>query len=119
MLSLSFFCKEWDDTVLTRLHPRIDGANGRNSGLERGVIELTNTERKEIIDRYQCNPFTHPLTCGYNSNHEILFPSHVDEKLILYCPNCDYKQEINDEFIKLLDTLDKNANQIREMFEKT
>lgn len=34
----------------------------------------------------------HPLTCGNDSNHTVLFPYFNGEKVVLRCPDCDYVQ---------------------------
>lgn len=34
----------------------------------------------------------HPLTCGNDSNHTILFPLVEDGQLVLVCADCDYRQ---------------------------
>ena len=70
---------------------------------------MTNTEHIEVIKRFQCNPRVHPLTCGNNSSHSLLFPVDVAGELFLYCPDCDYKQWIDDGFLALLDELDKQT----------
>lgn len=51
---------------------------------------------EEIIDKvraYQNAGFVHPLTCGNNSRHRILEPKEEDEKVVLVCLDCDYRQE--------------------------
>jgi hypothetical protein len=72
---------------------------------------MTNTERREIIMSFQSNPQVHPLTCGNNSSHSLLFPVDVAGELFLYCPDCDYKQWIDDGFFTLLNKLDKQTRE--------
>ena len=72
---------------------------------------MTNTEHMEVIKRFQCNPRVHPLTCGNNSSHSLLFPVDVAGELFLYCPDCDYKQWIDDGFFTLLNKLDKQTRE--------
>lgn len=41
----------------------------------------------------QCNPMTHALTCGINSEHALLIPRiHHDNRCYLVCPTCGYIQ---------------------------
>ena len=51
-------------------------------------------EAIEDICRYQLRRGVHPLTCGNDSTHNLLFPAVEDStgKLILACPDCDYRQ---------------------------
>ena len=72
---------------------------------------MTNTEHIEVIKRFQCNPRVHPLTCGNNSSHSPLLPVDVAGELFLYCPDCDYKQWIDDGFFTLLNKLDKQTRE--------
>lgn len=47
----------------------------------------------EKIKKYQQSGQFHPLTCGKNSNHQVLEPVEVDGNVILKCPDCDYIQK--------------------------
>jgi len=53
---------------------------------------MTNKEKIEQIKKWQMYEHFHPLTCGNDSNHEILKPIEIEGKVILVCPQCDYKQ---------------------------
>jgi len=53
---------------------------------------MTNQEIIEKINRYQNNPYVHPLTCGNNSLHSDLIAKELDGKVVLSCSNCDYIQ---------------------------
>lgn len=46
------------------------------------------------IVKYQSNGMVHPLTCGVDSTHFNLVPVIEDDRVILKCVNCDYKQEV-------------------------
>lgn len=35
----------------------------------------------------------HPLTCGNNSNHSPLYPMFDNDRVVLVCADCDYRQE--------------------------
>jgi len=49
----------------------------------------------ENINYYQNSGTFHPLTCGNNSNHDLLIPFYdeKDNKLKLKCEDCDYIQD--------------------------
>lgn len=49
-------------------------------------------DRVERIKKSQRDPNNHPLTCGNNSNHQVLEPHIEDDKIILKCPDCEYIQ---------------------------
>jgi hypothetical protein len=36
--------------------------------------------------------YVHPLTCGRDSNHTVLFPFWTGERVVLRCPDCEYEQ---------------------------
>jgi hypothetical protein len=76
---------------------------------------MKNQQRIKILNSYQDNPMVHPLTCGNNSSHQNLIPVEENGEVILKCLDCDYTQSLDDEFIKLLDKLDKVQ---RSMIEK-
>lgn len=45
------------------------------------------------IVKTQCNPYFHPLTCGVDSNHELLVPRmDYQGNKYLICPTCGYVQ---------------------------
>ncbi|MCE5220029.1 MAG: hypothetical protein LLF98_01875 [Clostridium sp.] len=79
---------------------------------------MDNKQRLKILTSYQDNPMVHPLTCGKNSNHQNLVPVEEDDKVILKCSDCDYIQELTDNFIKLLRELDKNYKKGLEMYKE-
>lgn len=35
----------------------------------------------------------HPLTCGNDSNHPVLMPMFVNNKIYLICPECNWTQD--------------------------
>jgi hypothetical protein len=53
----------------------------------------------QAIKKYQSCPFVHPLTCGKDSNHENLKGIELKGKVILICPDCDYRQEWVPDFV--------------------
>jgi hypothetical protein len=59
----------------------------------------TNKEILHAIETYQSCPLVHPMTCGNDSNHSILEGAELDEKVILFCTDCDYSQSWIPEFI--------------------
>ncbi len=40
----------------------------------------------------QCNNNQHPMTCGVNSQHELLVPRLSGSNVFLVCPTCGYLQ---------------------------
>lgn len=54
---------------------------------------MKNEEIIERIRRWQSSSLVHPLTCGNDSNHTILQPKEIDEKVVLICEDCEYVQE--------------------------
>lgn len=72
---------------------------------------MTNAERRELIMSFQSNPQVHPLTCGNNSSHSPLLPVDVSGELFLCCPDCDYRQWVDDGFLVLLDEVDKQTRE--------
>jgi hypothetical protein len=46
------------------------------------------------IRRWQANGRVHPLTCGNDSSHAKLEPIAEDGRVILVCPDCDYRQDV-------------------------
>jgi hypothetical protein len=54
---------------------------------------LTNREKVDKIKKYQDCPFVHPLTCGNDSNHSNLKGIILKGEVVLFCPDCDYRQE--------------------------
>jgi len=51
-----------------------------------------NWELIKAIIHHQNNEKVHPLTCGNDSNHEILIPAIKNNKVVLVCINCNYIQ---------------------------
>jgi hypothetical protein len=47
----------------------------------------------EAVTFWQNEPSIHPLTCGNNSNHQLLIPVVKDDRCILICKDCDYTQD--------------------------
>jgi len=47
---------------------------------------------KQQLEKWQAAGWVHPLTCGNDSNHGHLLPIIEDDKIILVCPDCDYRQ---------------------------
>lgn len=46
----------------------------------------------------------HPLTCGNDSSHALLFPLLVEGHIVLACPDCDYTQTHIPPVIAQVDT---------------
>lgn len=87
-----------------------------------GGTLMTNQEKIDIINSYQSNPMVHPLTCGVNSLHENLVPTVIGGEVFLGCPECDYIQPIDDEFLVLLAELDARQREfgknLKSLFKK-
>lgn len=49
------------------------------------------------LNRHQHRSDVHPYTCGNDSNHGNLYPVLDDGKVVLLCPDCDYRQEMKNE----------------------
>jgi Zn-finger protein len=79
---------------------------------------MNNKQKIKILESYQSNPMVHPLTCGNNSSHQNLIPVEENGEVILKCLDCDYTQTLDDEFIKLLDKLDKVQRSMIEKYKK-
>jgi len=68
-------------------------------------VKLGALRKLDAIEAWQHNDHVHPLTCGNDSNHELLVAKMVPtsnvivvssdqgSKIILKCPDCDYVQE--------------------------
>jgi len=78
---------------------------------------MKNQQKIKILNSYQDNPMVHPLTC-ISSNHQNLIPVEENNEVILKCLDCDYTQSLDDEFIKLLDKLDKIQRSMIEKYKK-
>ena len=66
-------------------------------------IDFRTTEERNAkivwkIMQHQANGMAHPLTCENDSNHFNLIPVVEDDRVILKCPDCDYKQNVPDWF---------------------
>jgi hypothetical protein len=48
---------------------------------------------------WQQTPAFHPLTCGHNSDHRILEPVRDGDRVVLACPDCDYRQTAIPEIV--------------------
>jgi len=62
---------------------------------------LNNIEMINAIVYWQKSKDVHPLTCGNDSNHGLLFPG-IDEEtntVVLSCPNCNYVQRFIPEIV--------------------
>jgi len=64
------------------------------------TIQEKNTEIVWKIMQHQANGMAHPLTCGVDSNHFNLVPTIEDDKVILKCIECDYKQDVSNWYSK-------------------
>ena len=64
-----------------------------------------NKEILEAIEKYQDNPTFHPLTCGNDSGHRNLEGREVNDKVELYCLDCDYVQTYIPTFVLAADDL--------------
>lgn len=69
---------------------------------------MTNKEIIQIVKDYQANNTYHPLTCGIDSSH-ILKPVEENDKVILICPTCFYKQYWIPEVILEIKAQEKKA----------
>jgi hypothetical protein len=46
------------------------------------------------VATWQADPSVHPLTCGNDSGHRVLYGTELQGRVILVCPDCDYQQTI-------------------------
>lgn len=71
-------------------------------------MDKSNQDLLEAIKKYQSCPFVHPLTCGNDSQtHGLLKGIEIKGKVILICPDCEYKQDWIPDFIWLAENIDK------------
>lgn len=54
--------------------------------------------RMESLAAHQRDPHMHPLTCGNDSGHGLLYPAFDGSKVVLVCPDCEYRQEMSDTY---------------------
>lgn len=52
-----------------------------------------NEELIAAINDWQQDATIHPLTCGNDSRHALLYPVEENGRVVLRCRNCDYRQE--------------------------
>lgn len=68
----------------------------------KGKLKLLQRIQTQFETR-QNNTSMHPYTCGNESNHSKLaakiFNDDLETELLIFCPDCDYKQEIPKIFI--------------------
>lgn len=58
--------------------------------------KTTDAELLAVMNRichHQVARVRHPLTCGVNSRHQNLFPVIHGRRVVLRCPDCDYRQD--------------------------
>ena len=79
------------------LHQKVKAHNG--------VKKLTNKEIIKAVRGWQDLEIVHPLTCGNNSNHQNLVPLEVKSKVILICPDCEYKQNWVPDYVMNADVV--------------
>ena len=60
---------------------------------------MTNQAIIEAVQRYQRNPFIHPLTCGVDSCRADLRAVERDGRVVLACPICGQVQEWIPEYV--------------------
>lgn len=61
---------------------------------------FTQNEILKAIDFFQDEFYGHPLTCGNDSNHQILRGRKKDDGMVeLYCKDCDYTQEYIPDYV--------------------
>jgi len=49
------------------------------------------------IKQHQKNKNFHPLTCGNDSQHKLLYPIEENNEVVLKCKNCDYGQIVSED----------------------
>lgn len=52
--------------------------------------------RMESLAAHQRDPHMHSLTCGNDSGHSFLYPAFDGSRVVLVCPDCEYRQEMSD-----------------------
>jgi hypothetical protein len=61
--------------------------NSKNTSADKNLEDLLITYAAR-----QCSPHMHPMTCGVNSQHDLLVPRLVGHDVYLVCPTCGYLQ---------------------------
>ena len=64
---------------------------------------MTKEEKIKKINQWQDCKYVHPLTCGNNASHKLLYPVETDDDIILLCYDCDYQQNFIPETIFKID----------------
>lgn len=64
-----------------------------------GVPEQGLIDAVRAVMHYQSNPHVHPLTCGNNSEHQVLQPMIVGTQVALICIDCGYVQTYIPDYI--------------------
>ena len=67
-----------------------------------------NKELLEAIRKYQSCPFVHELTCGNDSGHASLKGIEIQGKVVLICPDCEYRQDHVPSFVWLAEDIEKS-----------
>ncbi len=60
---------------------------------------MTNAEIIAAVNRWQTDARLHPLTCCVGDKHRHLTPVEVEGKVILACPDCEYRQDYVPEVV--------------------
>jgi hypothetical protein len=77
------------------------------------VAKVTRLKEKAFIEAYQKCSWVHPLTCGNNSNHKLLYPIIMGGKLYLACPDCYYVQAKIPDCVFDVDIINDPLNKIK------
>jgi hypothetical protein len=51
------------------------------------------------VQTWQTDARVHPLTCGNDKGHRLLYASEVNGRVVLLCPDCDYEQTLIPEIV--------------------
>lgn len=101
-INLSLLCEARGEIELLR--DRLAESKKREDQLTEFLMQMNSISKHQTNHVFQSKPgdpmsewFTgripvHPLTCGNDSRHTILFPFWTGTSVILRCPDCDYEQ---------------------------
>lgn len=82
------------DFELSRAIERTAALETELTRVERALDEMNAVVRHQINEPFSDGNkhFFHPLTCGNDSSHALLFPFWTGKQVVLKCPDCDFVQ---------------------------
>lgn len=61
---------------------------------------MSNAEIVAAVNRWQTDARLVPLTCCVGTKHRNLRPIEVNGRVMLACPDCDFRQDVPDVVLK-------------------